>query len=104
MSIYTPPKLSPEDDAVIAIIMEQKQQLRYHISNTPHRWSGLLRRNSMARAIQGSNSIEGYYATMDDVVAAIEDEEPMDASTETWREIVGYRNALTYVLQLAEDD
>jgi len=41
---------------------------------------------------------------MDDVVAAIEDEEPMDASKETWREIVGYRNAMTYVLQLAEDE
>jgi Fic family protein len=41
---------------------------------------------------------------MDDVVAAIEDEEPMDATEETWREIVGYRNAMTYILQLAEDE
>lgn len=104
MSIYQVPKLLPEDEAVIGLIMDQKQQLRYHISNTPYRWSGLLRRNSMARAIQGSSSIEGYHATMDDVVAAIEDEEPMDATTETWREIVGYRNAMTYVLQLAEDE
>ena len=104
MSIYPPPTLMAEDADVIELIMEQKQQLKYHISNTPQRWSGLLRRNSMARAIQGSNSIEGYHATMDDVVAAIEDEEPMDANTETWREIVGYRNAMTYVLQLAEDE
>lgn len=104
MSIYPPPKLMSEDEAVIDLITEQRQRLRYHISNTPNRWSGLLRRNSMARAIQGSNSIEGYHATMDDVVAAIEDEEPMDASKETFREIVGYRNAMTYILQLAEDE
>jgi Fic family protein len=104
MTIYMPPKLTAEDEAVMALIDEQRQRLRYHIANTPNRWSGLLRRNSMARAIQGSNSIEGYHATMDDVVAAIEDEEPMDATEETWREIVGYRNAMTYILQLAEDE
>jgi Fic family protein len=104
MSIYLPPKLTSEDDDVIALIEEQRQRLKYHIANTPNRWSGLLRRNSMARAIQGSNSIEGYHATMDDVVAAIEDEEPLDASEETFREIVGYRNAMTYILQLAEDE
>jgi len=104
MSIFAPPKMLPEDDAVIALIMAQKQQLKYHIANTPKRWSGMLRRNSIARAIQGSNSIEGYHATMDDVVAAIEDEEPMDANEETWREIIGYRNAMTYIVQLAEDD
>jgi Fic family protein len=104
MPIYLPPKLTSEDEAVIALIDEQRQRLRYHIANTPNRWSGLLRRNSMARAIQGSNSIEGYHATMDDVVAAIEDEEPMDATEETWREIVGYRNAMTYILQVAEDE
>lgn len=103
MTIYMPPKLTTEDEDVIALIDEQRQRLRYHIANTPNRWSGLLRRNSMARAIQGSNSIEGYHATMDDVVAAIEDEEPLDATEETWREIVGYRNAMTYILQLAED-
>jgi Fic family protein len=64
----------------------------------------MLRRSTMARAIQGSNSIEGYHATMDDVIAAVDDEEPMDASVETWREIIGYRNAMTYILQLSEDD
>lgn len=102
MSIYMPPKLTSENDAVIAIIEEQLQRLRYHIANTPDRWSRLLHRNQW-RAIQGPNSIEGYHATMDDVVAAVEDEEPMDATEETWREIVGYRNAMTYILPLAED-
>ncbi len=104
MSIYATPKLLPEDHAVIDLINEQKQQLKYLIQSNPHRWTGLLRRNSMALAIQGSNSIEGYHATMDDVVAAVEDEEPMDTSAATWREIIGYRDALTYIVQLAQDD
>lgn len=104
MPIFMPPELMPEDEAVIALILEQKQLLKIFTANSPRRWSGVLRRNSIARAIQGSNSIEGYHATMDDVIAAVENEEPMDASAETWREIVGYRNAMTYIIQLSEDD
>ncbi len=104
MMIYEPPQLTDEDFAVIELINEQKQKLRYYVQNNPHRWSGLIRRNMMARAIQGSNSIEGYHATIDDVIAAVDDEDPMEATDETWREIVGYRNALTYILQLSEDE
>ncbi len=58
----------------------------------------------MACAIQGSNTIEGYNATMDDAIAAVEGEEPMDTDEKTWREIIGYRNAMTYILQLSEDE
>lgn len=101
--IFQPPTLIAEDRAVIELIEQQKQQLKYYAHNDIKRWNGIMRRNAMARAIQGSNTIEGYNATIDDAIAAVEDEEPMDASEETWREIIGYRNALTYILQLAED-
>ena len=101
--IFQPPTLASDDLAVIDLIEQQKQQLKYYAQNDIKRWNGIMRRNAMARAIQGSNTIEGYNATMDDAVAAVDGEEPMDASEETWREIVGYRNALTYILQLAED-
>lgn len=104
MTIYRPPELDAADLAVINLIEEQKQRLRHYVQNNPQRWGGLLRRNTLARSIQGSNTIEGYNATIDDAMAAVEDEEPMDANEETWREIVGYRNAMTYILQLAEDD
>lgn len=104
MSIFESPKLNDDDIAVIALIDEQKQRLKYYTQNDPQRWSGLMRRNAMARAIQGSNTIEGYNATLDDVIAAIENQEPMSADQETWREIIGYRNAMTYILQLADDD
>lgn len=104
MPIYEPPRLDDADHVVITMIEELKQRLRHYIQNNPQRWSGILRRNTLARAIQGSNTIEGYEATIDDAIAAVEDEEPMDASQETWREVVGYRNAMTYILQLAEDE
>jgi Fic family protein len=62
-----------------------------------------LRRVSFARAVQGSNSIEGYNVSLDDALAAAENESPMQASAETWAAIEGYRDAMTYVLQLADD-
>lgn len=104
MPIYRPPRLTDSDLAVIELINAQKRQFRYHIQSDPQRWNGLIRRNAMARAIQGSNTIEGYNATIDDAIAAVENEEPMDASAETWLEIMGYRNAMTYILQLSEDE
>jgi Fic family protein len=64
---------------------------------------GLLRRVSFARAIQGSNSIEGYNVSIEDALAADEDEEPVRPRDETWRAILGYRAAMNYVLQLSDD-
>ena len=103
MTIFRPPALTDDDFQVIELINEQKQRLRHYIQNDPQRWNGLVRRNAMARAIQGSNTIEGYHATLDDAIAAVEDEEPMSTDEKTWREILGYRNAMTYILQLSED-
>jgi Uncharacterized conserved protein len=54
-----------------------------------------------ARAIQGSNTIEGYNVTLADAMAVAEGEEPLDAAEETARAVSGYRDAMTYVLQLA---
>ncbi len=63
----------------------------------------MLARNSLARAIRGSNSIEGYNVTVDDAIAAVEGEPPLDAAAETWEAIIGYREAMTYILQLVDD-
>ena len=48
----------------------------------PKRWFGLLRRNTFARNVRGSNTIEGYNVTKDDAVAAVENEEPIDPKDE----------------------
>lgn len=69
----------------------------------PRRWNGGLRRTMLARAIRGSNSIEGYLVEEDDAAAALDDEAPLSADERTFAEIRGYRQALGYVLQMAGD-
>jgi hypothetical protein len=53
--------------------------------------------------VQASNSIEGYDARLDDVVAAVDDEPTLSADEETRLAPAGYRDAMTYVLQVAQD-
>lgn len=100
--LFRPPALAAELD-VIEQIAAAQEELRWRVA-APRRWSGSLRRLTQARSIQGSNSIEGYHATLDDVVAAIEDEEPLDAPAETREALRGYRDAMTYVLQLSRQE
>jgi len=57
----------------------------------------------LARAIRGSNSIEGYVVAEDDAAAALDGDKPLSADEQTWAEIRGYRQALGYVLQMAGD-
>ncbi len=59
---------------------------------------------AVARAVQGSNSIEGYRASLDDVLAVVDGEAPLDATEETRQALLGYQEAMTYVLQAAQDD
>lgn len=57
----------------------------------------------MARAVRGSNSIEGYNVTAEDAIAAVEGEEPLTADRDAWSAVTGYRTAMTFVLQLTKD-
>lgn len=97
-----PQKLGATETEAIAKVDEIRTQLGHQL-RVPARWYGVLRRATFARGIRGSNSIEEIVVSQEDAVAAIENEEPMDADTETWRAIRGYRDAMTYVLQLAND-
>lgn len=101
--IFRPPTLTSADHAVLALLDRQRQRLRAFTDHAPRRWMGSLRRTTMARAIQGSNSIEGYHATLDQAVEAVEGGPTLDERSETWLAITGYRNALTYILQAAQD-
>ncbi len=80
-----------------------RDELRNYVDPEPRRWYGTLRRMSFARAVQGSNSIEGYDASLDDVIAAVDDEPMLTANEETRLALAGYRDAMTYVLQVAQD-
>lgn len=100
--IYEVPEVDAAEAAALERIEDLRRQLRYHVAE-PRRWVGSVRRVLSARAIQGSNSIEGYDVSIEDVLAAIEGDEPAEAQERDWLAVLGYRRAMTYVLQLADD-
>lgn len=100
--IFKPPSLKEAEEQAIGRVEALRRQLRHRVAE-PKRWYGGLRRLAFAKAVQASNSIEGYNASVDDVLAAVEGEGPLDAATETVQALQGYRDAMTYVLQLSED-
>jgi Fic family protein len=100
--LFKAEKLTQAEKEVIGRIEEARKTLKYNLA-TPRRWRGLLRRNTLARAVRGSNSIEGYNVTAEDAIAAVEGEEPLDANRESWLAVTGYRTAMTFVLQLTKD-
>jgi Fic family protein len=101
--IFQTPSLRADEQEVLALLAEQREQLRDRVAE-PRRWTGTLRRMAFARAVQGSNSVEGYNASLDDVVAAVEGEPTLGTDEETQHALSGYRDAMTYVLQIADDE
>lgn len=98
--LFQPPEMGLDDLAVVDEIHTIRERLA-SVLRAPRRWSGGLRRTAQARAIQGSNSIEGYTVSEQDAAAAVEDEPPLTADERTWAEILGYRRVLTYVVNVA---
>lgn len=100
---FEAPALGPEEADVLDLIAKLREELRDRVAE-PRRWNGSLRKMSFAKAVQGSNSIEGYDASLDDVVAAVDGEPTLSTDVETQLALIGYRDAMTYVLQIADDD
>jgi Fic family protein len=99
--LFTADPLDRDELFVLKKIQKLEQELSFGAE--PRRWYGLLRRNAFARAIRASNAIEGLNVTIDDAMAAVEQEEPLDPKTEAWLAVSGYRMAMTLVLQKATD-
>lgn len=101
--IFDYPNLEEMDRDVLGMVREQRQLLRYQVGQNPLRWNGFLRKNTFARALQGSNSIEGINADLSEAVAIIDDERPESLEEETIRALQGYRVAMTYIIRCHED-
>jgi Fic family protein len=100
--LFRTPELDTRELEVLSEIEGMRRRLRHQLIE-PRRWYGSLRRLSIARAIQGSNSIEGFDANLEDAAAVAVGEEPLDTDQETRLALKGYRDAMTFVLQLAID-
>lgn len=102
-AVFKTPELEPIELDVLEMIAQARERLRIYVNPEPGRWFGTLRRMSFARAVQASNSIEGYDAGLDDVIAAVDNEPTLSTGEETKLALDGYRDAMTYVLQVALD-
>ena len=76
-----------------------REELDLFVVTEPRRWTGFLARITRARALVASNSVEGINVSDDDAIAAIDREDPANTDRETWRAVIGYREAMDYILQ-----
>ena len=102
MIVQTPKLTNRELDAVDQIWQLQKQIAP--LVSEPNRWNGLLRRQALARAVRASNSIEGFEATLPQAQELLLNENHDSLNQETRMALTGYRDAMTFVMQLAKDD
>lgn len=101
--IYTVRALPEDYMQVIDRIMTLRKELGFSSSDNMNRWWGPLARMAAARAMVGSNSIEGINVTLDDAVAVVDGEAPATAQDEDRAALQGYWNAMTYIVQLSKD-
>jgi Fic family protein len=100
--LFAVPTLGSKETEVLKLFRARWASLQHYLQTQPARWSGLLARNLRAKAIQGSNSIEGYHVTDADALAAVDGDQPEEASQEAWLAVNGYRTAMDYVLRLGQ--
>jgi len=89
------PPVGEEEVAALQQIDGLRTQLGHAVAQQ-RRWTWGLRRLYFAKAVPGSNSIEGYDASLNDVLDVVEGEPPVDAATETVVALQGYGDAMTY--------
>ncbi len=98
--LFEEPTLDSQDHAVLEMIRELWRALRHTLEVSPRTWTGHLAKTLRAKAIQGSNSIEGYVVTQETALAALENEKPADVEPGTWLALTHYREAMDYILRL----
>lgn len=102
--LFTYRSLQPDEKWALDRIRQLRSDLRYYVVQNPRRWTGLLARMTRARALRASNSIEGINVSREDAIAAVDGEDPSSADKTTWRAIVGYHEAMDYILQRSRAD
>ena len=97
--LFTYHSLDDQEKRVEEATARIRSDLRLHVATEPRRWTGWLARMTRARALAASNSVEGINVSHDDAIAAIDGEDPANTDRETWRAVIGYREAMNYILQ-----
>ncbi len=97
--LFTYPSLDDEERRVEEATTRLRHDLRHYVEAEPRRWTGLLARMTRARALIGSNSVEGINVSEEDALAAIDGEDPASTDRDTWQAVIGYRAAMNYIRQ-----
>ena len=97
--LLTYSSLDDEEKRVEEATARIRDELDLFVATEPRRWTGLLARMTRARALVGSNSVEGINVSDDDAIAAIDREDPANTDRDTWQAVIGYREAMDYILQ-----
>lgn len=100
--LFATPEIDELEQRVIDEIDEMWERLRYQLGQ-PRRWYGPLRRLVAAKNVQASNSIEGHNVSVEDAAALLEGAEAADANSADAAAVSNCGDAMTYILQLAED-
>jgi len=101
--LYHYKHLDAEEREVLERIEDMRKELRYFVANDLRRWTGLLARMTRARALRASNSVEGINVSLEDALAAVDNEDPAGADKPTWQAVQGYQAAMDYILQRCRD-
>ena len=97
--LFTYRSLDDEEKRVEEATARIRAELDLFVVTEPRRWTGFLARITRARALVASNSVEGINVSDDDAIAAIDREDPANTDRETWHAVIGYREAMDYILQ-----
>lgn len=68
--LHRVPDVTANDEAVLQALDDIRRDLRHALAR-PRRWQGTLRRQARARAVRGSNSIEGISVSEDEAFAIV---------------------------------
>lgn len=99
--LHRVPEVTADDGAVLTALDEIRRDLRHALAR-PRRWEGTLRRQARARAVRGSNSIEGIRVSEDEAFAIVGGEDDQVSVDDTWLAVKGYSDAMTYLQIVAE--
>lgn len=99
--LHCVPEVTTADRIVLEALDEIRHGLRHALAR-PRRWQGTLRRQARARAVRGSNSIEGIRVSEDEAFAIVGGEEDQVSVDSTWLAVKGYSDAMTFLQVLAE--
>jgi Fic family protein len=101
--LFTPPKLTRSDIATLRRVEKIRREVGASVRGG-HTWTGSLARLQRAIQTRSTNAIEGHDVDLADALAIEARMEPAVAGKLDTAALVGYRDAMDYLILLARDE